>query len=161
MRKRLDQITHYLNHFQVGFNLTLVHSEMAILDTIEARQLEAFGFSNFERPLLGQSPYVVNADITYNNLRIGTRISLLFNVFGERYMVNAESATPDIYERPRHMLDVTMNQRLFSNVNLKLAAKNILNDPVTFSHEYKGREFIDSEYWTGVSFSVGLSYGLE
>lgn len=160
IRKRLDQIFPFMSNFQVGANLTLVHSEVDI-DEKEIIELKASGFNATTRPLLGQSPYVINTDLTYNNLNTGTRLTLLFNRSGERLAFNAEAATPDIYERPRDVLDFTMSQKLFNNINLKLAVKNILNDEVKFSHEYKGKEFIRSSYTTGTSYTFGISYDID
>ena len=160
VRKRLDQLTSLLRNFQLGANLTLVHSEVDI-DEKELVQLEASGFYDFTRPLTGQSPYVVNVDLTFDNYKSGTRATILYNVFGERLAYNAESATPDIYERPRNVLDFTLSQRLFGSMKLKFAVKNILNDEVKFSHEYKGQEFIYSSYTTGTDFKLGITYDFD
>ncbi|MBN1212488.1 MAG: TonB-dependent receptor [candidate division Zixibacteria bacterium] len=159
VRKRLDQLFSALRNFQLGANLTLVHSEVDIVEK-EQVQLETSGFTDFTRPLMGQSPYVVNVDLTYNNIETGTRATILYNVFGERLAYNAESATPDIYERPRNLLDFTLSQRMFGSMNLKFAAKNILNDEVKFSHEYKDQEFVYSSYNTGTTFTLGVTYDL-
>ncbi|MFZ5979167.1 MAG: TonB-dependent receptor domain-containing protein [Candidatus Zixiibacteriota bacterium] len=157
VRERLDQITSLLRNFQLGANLTLVHSEVDI-DEKELIQLEASGFYDFTRPLTGQSPYVINFDLTFDNYRTGTRATLLYNIFGKRLAYNAEAATPDIYERPRKVLDFTLSQQMFGNMKLKFAVMNIFNDEVKFSHEYKGKEFIHSSYTTGTDFKLGVTY---
>ncbi|HMY21364.1 MAG TPA: hypothetical protein PKA58_33810, partial [Polyangium sp.] len=39
----------------------------------------------------------------------------------------------DTYEQPRHVVDVTIAQRIGKYLDLKLAAENILFAPVTFT----------------------------
>ncbi len=160
LRKQLDQLHPLLSNFQFGGNLTLVHSETDIPER-ELIDLRGSGFYETTRPLQGQSPYIVNLDLTYANTATGTRATVLYNVFGERFAINAEAATPDIYERPRNMLDITVSQKIFGRVDLKGAAKNLFNDPVKFSQEYKGKEYIYESHTTGTSFSIGVTYAID
>ncbi|HMB89381.1 MAG TPA: TonB-dependent receptor [Rhodothermales bacterium] len=160
-RKRLDFITPALRFMQVGGNLSLVQSEVDIpqeeLDVIR----EADPDASTSRSLQGQSPYLLNLDVSYDNYETGTVVGLYYNIFGDRLSTVSEGAAPDIFERSRATLDLVMSQRLLGSVNLKFSAKNLLDDPVLFSQEFKEQEFSYSNYRYGRTLSLGITYALD
>lgn len=176
MRTGLDRITSSLKHFRLGGNLTLVHSEVDLTES-ELTVIKAYNAdAETTRPMAGQSPYLVNLDLGYDNPIMGTSLTLFYNVFGERLSFNAEDATPDIYEQPRHMLDLIGSQRVYGSVAFKYGVKNLLDSSVRFIHkinladfgldgsgdtELETRDFVAQEYKTGRSFTIGLSYSFD
>ncbi len=157
-RRRLDHVTSKLRYFTLGGNLTLLEAKVKLNDNELLYAREVDPNASDERDMQGQSPYIVNADIAYDNPLTGTSISLLYNVYGKRLAVNAQRYTPDVYEQPRHALDLIASQRVYSGVSVSFSAKNILNDPYEFTQEYQGVEYYDEKYETGRSFSIGVSY---
>ncbi|MBN2542926.1 TonB-dependent receptor [bacterium] len=109
-----------------------------------------------ERPLQGQSPYVINLMLEYSNPRFGTEISYVYNVFGRRISEVGIAGTPDIYEEPFNQIDMIIAQPILGSLTLKLAAKNLLNQEV----EYTQGGQTQRHYKNGQSFSLGLSYSL-
>ncbi|HKK20600.1 MAG TPA: TonB-dependent receptor, partial [candidate division Zixibacteria bacterium] len=165
LRSRLDRAWYKLRNFSLGGNLTLVHSEVKIPDEELADVHWYDPNASDTRPMWGQSPYIVNADISYEIFRSGTAMSLFYNVFGKRMAFNAEFPTGDVYEQPRHQLDLLASQRLFGGPTLKLAAKNLLNQNAKFVHEKLGTPQDDADgdriyqqYNIGVTYSIGVSY---
>lgn len=160
-RKRLDGAASLLKHVQVGGNLTLVQSYVDIpaeeMTVIRAADPGAAG----TRPLQGQSPYLVNLDLSYDNARTGTAVGLYYNVFGDRLATVSEGAAPDVFERARATFDLVASQQLMNRFTLKLSVKNLLDDPVRFSQTFKGREFIYQQYTTGRLVSLGVSFGID
>ena len=171
-RKGLDQIADFLANFSFGLNLTLVKSTVTFDEDDPVTIYNGFGLSetpvsaltNLERPLQGQSPYVINSLIGYNNSDWGTDATLLFNVFGERLAVVGTNNYPDIYEQPQPTLDFTLQQKLPAGLKLSLKAKNILDTETRFTQEFTGEnaEVIETErYFSGRSLSVGISFSLD
>jgi len=162
LRKRLDFVSSLLNNFRVGTNLTLVKSIVDIppdkLEKIIERDPQRTEFTEDTRPLQGQSPYLLNLDLGYDNYRTGTYANLHYNVFGDRLSEVTGDATPDVYEDSRGMLDFILTQRVYRTLNLKFAAKNLLDSSIRFFHEYKGVGYARKEYKLGRTFSFGLSY---
>ncbi|WP_397546581.1 TonB-dependent receptor domain-containing protein [Rhodothermus marinus] len=158
LRKRLDFLGGALRHFEVGGNATFIHSTVRV----PAEELQSIRELRPDAPatrsLQGQSPYLINADLSYVHERRGTTVSLYYNVFGPRLKEVGLGGTPDTYERPRHTLDLNISQRLLTNLSLKLSAKNLLNARYRVSHSYRGREYVTRDYGSGRSFSIGLSY---
>jgi outer membrane receptor protein involved in Fe transport len=164
IRKSLGIVHPYLNPFHFGFNLTLVQSEVDIPQPkyVQMRLADPDGvyFTETTRPLQGQSPYIINVDLGYDNQASGSNVNVFYNVYGKRLAYIVLTATPDAFENPLHTLDVTVMQRLWLGFNLKLGAKNLLASPVKFTHEYKGVEYIRREYKTARIFSVSVEYNL-
>jgi outer membrane receptor for ferrienterochelin and colicin len=127
LRKNLAFAHRALTNFGALANLTLVYSRVT-LDTSQAGLQ-----TNNERPLAGQSPFVINLGGDYTNDKSGTRVRLLYNVFGRRIAQVGSYGLADIYEQPRHVVDITVAQRIGKYVDLKLAAENVLLAPVRFT----------------------------
>lgn len=108
-----------------------------------------------ERPLQGQSPYVVNLQIGYANPDTGRETSLLFNRFGERISNVGTYGAPDIYEEPFNQLDFVYAQHLpWAGLGFKARLKNLLDPKVEYSQgngvtrEYRrGREVLLTLDW--------------
>jgi len=64
------------------------------------------------RPLQGQSPYVINAGIQYQNEESGTTISAAFNQVGDRIFIVGSSQEPSVWEKGRAVLDLSFNQEV-------------------------------------------------
>lgn len=159
-RQNLAKLSSTLRNFALSGNVTIVHSAVDIppseLESIRGYDPDA----DETRPLQGQSPFILNLDLNYSHYESDFQTSILYNVFGERYVINGKQGTPDIYEQSRHMLDWTASKRLFGNTKLKLGVSNILNSKVKMVHEYKGTEYPYAVYEKGTTFKIGMSYSL-
>ncbi|MEA2064624.1 MAG: TonB-dependent receptor [Gemmatimonadota bacterium] len=159
-RQRLDWIHPALRQFMVGTNFSLIHSEVDI-GSEELHKIRAFDPDTpSKRPMQGQSPYMLNIDLSYINQYRGTTASLIYNVFGERLSAVSLGGTPDIYEQPRGLLDLTFKQRIWGDVSFKFAAKNLLNSAVEKVYTYKGRDFPSRLFRLGRTFTFGVSYSV-
>lgn len=165
-RKRLDELSDLLDtdlfsNFYIGTNFTWVVSQVNIgeaeLQSIRALDPDAPD----TRRLQGQSPYIINANIAYQNYEIGTSISLFYNVFGERLSEVSQSATPDVFEQARNQLDFIASQKIWNGFSLKFSIKNILDEPIKKTIDFKDTEYIIAEYYRGVDYSIGFSWNLE
>ena len=165
-RRNMSHIHPKLSNFSLGGNITVIKSSVKI-DSAEVAQDVNVDNPQTIRPLEGQSPYVVNIDLGYNNRESGTTFSTYYNLFGRRLAFNAANGTPDVYEVPRHQLDVIASQRLFGGPKVKLSVKNILSQKSKFVHEdiglqsqLDGVEYVYKEHSLGTSVSLGISYDI-
>ncbi|MBC9911749.1 TonB-dependent receptor [Chitinophaga varians] len=101
-------------------------------------------------PLQGQSPYVLNAGMFYENPGWGTKIGLVYNVSGPRIYSKsvfispkfedyAKRIRPDLLEVPRHLLDLSVTQRIVKSLQAKFSIQNLLAEPVRIVEDY-GRD---------------------
>ncbi|MEZ5275941.1 MAG: TonB-dependent receptor [Opitutaceae bacterium] len=157
-RKGLDFITDGLANFSVGANLSVIDSEVSIPEEELAAIRQYDPDASDTRELLGQSPYIVNLELAYDNLNWGTGVTLAYNAFGDRLSLVTSGALPDVYERSLHSLDFIYTQRLTSDLRLKFAAKNLLDASREKSLQNAGKDYYYEQYTTGRSFSLGLSW---
>ncbi|MBD3168888.1 MAG: TonB-dependent receptor plug domain-containing protein [candidate division Zixibacteria bacterium] len=159
-RKRLDFLGTFFERFQLGCNLSLVRS---IVD-ISAEEMEVIREydpdADNTRPLQGQSPYLLNLDLTYDNRETKTMASLSYSVFGERLSEVSLGGTPDIYEQPRPDMNFVFNQNLWGSIDMKFSVKNILDSSVEKLHTFKGADYIYQSYKRGRTVSLGFSYNI-
>ena len=160
VRKRLDEVMDLLTYFNVAANISLINSVVDIPDNELTLIRELDPNAKSTRQLQGQSPYILNLELSYLNPGIGTNLSLFYNVFGDRIAEISIGGTPDVFERSKPTLDFIASQDVFQNFNFKLSIKNILNSSYKLTHEYKGTEYLRTEYKTGTSVSIGIAYSL-
>jgi TonB-dependent receptor len=159
-RSSLDVLDELLADFNLGVNFAWIESEARnVPGIIESKAL--VGIQAPTRPLFDQSPYVINADLTYANERLGTTVTLAYSVFGERlYIVN--NGGYDIYEQPAAQLDLIARQRLGRHWRLHFGIRNLL-DP-EFERIYGRSGEVTpallpySRFRRGRTFSIALSY---
>lgn len=135
-------------NFYVSANYAYIDSEIQ-LDTSGPS-----GQTNNTRPLQGQSPYVANVQLGYDNTERGISASLLFNKFGERISEAGTSGRPDIYEQPFNQIDFVYSHAFADRWKVSFKAKNLLDDEVVFLQG----DAVTRTFTRGRSFSLGVSW---
>jgi len=159
-RTRLDHVSGALRNVQIGGNLTLMESEVKVPPTELGERRSLDPYAPDTRQLQGQSPYLINLDAGFNSPRTGTSISLFYNIFGERMSEVAVGGSPHTFEQPRGLLDLSLSQNLWRGLSFGFQAKNLLDASLKKTQEFKGQEYIVSEYKLGRTFKMGFSYNL-
>jgi len=125
---------------------------------------EVVGQSN-NRPLQGQSPYVINSGLFYQDQEKNYQINLMYNVSGQKIMFVGAQDYPDIYEMPRHTLDLSASYMFPKRVELSVGVSDILNAEILWLQDGNGDgklsrkndQFIQ-QYKPGRIFSFGVKY---
>ncbi|MBC7904688.1 MAG: TonB-dependent receptor, partial [Gemmatimonadaceae bacterium] len=87
-RKKLDFISGMKN-FSVSGNLSYIYNKVSDKTII------------INRPMQGQSPYVINLGLQYDIEKAGINTTLLFNQIGRRILYVGNEDIPAIWENPR------------------------------------------------------------
>jgi len=160
LRKSLDFIG--LRHFSLLLNASLISSHVNF----------PAGSKEEDRPMQGQSPYLVNAGIFYSNPAKRLNISLMYNRIGKRIIGvgrvegstgdNESARIPDSYEMPRDAIDFSFSKTFFDHLELKLNVRDLLAQKVTYKQfvETKNGEVeqITREYKPGRNIGVTVGY---
>ncbi|MEM0963872.1 MAG: TonB-dependent receptor [Bacteroidota bacterium] len=148
----------------LGANLSLTESSITVTERELAARRELNPDAADTRDLQGQSPYVLNASLNYDDAIRGTSAGVFFNVAGPR-LSRVGNPLPDVYERPSPQLDVTVSQRVFELFSVKASVKNALNAPFREAYDVSGLDIGGpdevapfSEYNRGTRFSLGISF---
>ncbi|MBG0859374.1 MAG: TonB-dependent receptor [Bacteroidales bacterium] len=148
-RKSLEFIPG-MENFSVVMNSSLVWSRVMFPDGALSRN----------RPLEGQSPYIVNTGLFYQGKTNGLMISMMYNIIGKRIIAvgrpspNEWEDIPDIYEMPRNVIDFTISKIIGKRVELKGGLKDLLNEKVEYIQTINAR--VDMNTYT-----KGTEYGIK
>jgi hypothetical protein len=128
-RKSNKKARQVLRDFSVGANFAYIYSRVELAPPchlpgqsplpggstpLEGCRVEYQRSTSRERPLQGQSPWIVNAYVDYENDDLGTSIRVMYNAFGPYIYQVQGLGLPDIYQRPIHLIDVIASQRLLA-----------------------------------------------
>lgn len=157
-RQSLGRYAETLEAFSLGFNFSWIESEVTISESEFAAIVAVDPEAEKSRELYGQSPYIFNIDLTYENPDWGTTLSAVFNIYGKRLDLVTTGALPDIYEQPFESLDLFYSQQLSERWSLKFSARNLINSVKETTLTHRGTDFIYESYRRGRSFGISLAY---
>jgi outer membrane receptor protein involved in Fe transport len=164
IKKRLDFISGaFFNNLTFMFNGAYVFSRVSRLTDVNIDN----------RPLQGQSPYVVNTGLFYNYEPWGLQVNAMYNVYGPRIFavgirgpVNGVLTIfqPNIVENPRNTIDVSVTKRIRKWVDVKVGVQDILNQPTYFFQDWDNNGYLSSAdvpfilYRPGTTYSLSLNF---
>ncbi|TAE15139.1 MAG: TonB-dependent receptor [Bacteroidetes bacterium] len=121
------------------------------------------------RIMFGQSPYLINGGIFYNNEESKLQVNVLYNVFGRRlFAIGNITDSPSQYEMPRHSLDLTVSKGFGKGFEVRFGAQELLNPAFRIVEDFKnnGKGKLDKdekgatlfENRRGQYFTLALGY---
>ncbi len=123
----------FIDDLSIYLNAALIYTEVEIgSGTLSG------GRDTDPRQLQGQSPYMLNIGLYYNNIKSNLEVNLLYNIIGKRIFSGGfrESdmtvSYPDIYEMPRNYIDLSISKRITKNLNFRMKIEDMLNEPIVF-----------------------------
>jgi outer membrane receptor protein involved in Fe transport len=118
-RVTFGRITDTLRDLFLAVNGSLIYSEIDLTGSVAD--------TSQTRPLQGQSPWVINVQLGYDNPESRVSVAVLYNAFGPRITDVGQSGIPDTYELPVHRLDATALFPLAKAWVMRLKATNLLD----------------------------------
>ncbi|SFF05961.1 TonB-dependent receptor [Thermoflexibacter ruber] len=79
------------------------------------------------RPMMNQSPYLVNVGFFYTNDDTNFQWNILYNVFGPRLFVVGDIQAQSIYEMPRNVIDISFTKGIGKKFEIKGGIQDLLN----------------------------------
>jgi outer membrane receptor protein involved in Fe transport len=168
-RSSLDRIASTLRHFSIGANVTISRSQIDIPGEYD-EEGNLIGGELFARrlwdpdaetrELQGQSPFLINANLGYENYQSGTYVGLHYNIFGRRLSQVSIGGTPDVFEAPVSSLDFTFSQVFMTHWKVKFGIRNVLNPDIKETYRTRSREEIYQSFSRGRTVGIGISYSI-
>jgi outer membrane receptor protein involved in Fe transport len=146
-RKGLGFLAGALQPLTAFSNVTLMQSDIRIGQGGASR-------TNDRRAMVGQAPYVINAGMSWASQTGNASATLLYNVVGERIVSAAEAPLPDVRERPRNVLDLSLRFPMLGDVSARVDARNLFDAPYRI---FQGTALRES-YRTGRILQFGLTW---
>jgi outer membrane receptor protein involved in Fe transport len=123
-RKKLDVLADGLRNFTFQGNFSYIYNRVTSAGT------------NLDRPMQGQSPYLVNATLQYDVEKLGLNTTVLFNQIGRRILYVGSSDYPPVWENPRPLLDFQIAKKILKRKGeLKLNVSDLLNRVAYYYHD--------------------------
>lgn len=129
-RRRLGSVASVFRDLRTTGNVSVIRSRIDYGDE------DRGSLTTEERPLQGQSPWVVNASLGYKNSvswsqqrQTYTSVFFNYNVFGPRIQSLGTVGVPDIYEQPFHELNLVFKHEFNVYFSMGLKVNNILDLP--------------------------------
>lgn len=144
-----------LSNFYITSNMAIVYSNVQLGD--EARGQKK------TRPLMYQSPYIINAGLFYENLLKQFQFNIVYYILGKRLFAVGTFGTSDIYELPRNDLNITFSKKINKYSKINFAIYNVLNNYYTLKQDSNNNGKIDNndetieKYKTGITVSIGYN----
>jgi hypothetical protein len=166
IRKGLDFISEKLKNILFVGNFTILESKVTLTTEQASGQK-----TEQDRPLYGQSPYLINAGFQYNNGK--WNVTALYNRIGPRlYLVGDPGGAGffDLYEKPRNLVDVQVSRKLFADrAEFKLTVSDLLNNRFSFydnpsakaAYNFGEGDRVNYSYRPGTNISIGFSYDVD
>jgi len=184
-RQYLTFIPHWLggdfwNDFSIGGNYTYIDAVVAVSDALIEKQTRPGGSwdprPNLPRPddiifegprterrLYNQPQWIVNADLTYDNADMGSRLTLAYYAISEILTsggIASSSVTHDEYSDNFYSIDFTARQQLFEGCHLSFSVKNLTDSirGVQYDPYLTTQDYYQRRYRVGRDYSISLSY---
>lgn len=163
IRKNLDFIG--MKNFSWSFNGAWIKSKVQFAE----------GSNNIDRPMQGQSPYLINTGIFYNNQEKGWNAAVLYNRIGKRiigvgnrYGSSSEGDArniPNSYEMPRNSIDLSLSKKI-GRWEIKAAVRDLLAERYYFKQfedviikgEARTIEEVTRSYKPGRNYNLTIGY---
>lgn len=164
-RKNFGFISEGLRNLSLNLNASVIESEIEMTDN-EYNARVSFARDgqviSRKRELQGQSPYLINAGLNYNNADNGLEAGLFYNVQGKTLEIIGATKNSDVYGRPFNSLNFNFSKRIgkdFKGGTISLKADNILDAKRLSIYEaYMATDQIYSLRRPRRTFTIGYSY---
>lgn len=159
LRKGLEFISPALKPLSVFGNYTYIRSQVVFNDlSADSKTIKA------DRPLQGQSPYLLNAGLQYSSDMFNA--SVLYNRVGQRLTLVGNEEFPNVYERPRNQIDIQLSKKVLAGQGeIRINFQDILNNAFYFYENVnentafqEGVDRLFNSYKQGSTISVGFTY---
>lgn len=112
----------FIQNLSLVLNASLIESKVDLGEQSEGQERN--------RAMYGQSPFIVNTGLYYQDDARNLQVNLLYNVIGKRIFTVGDDQAPTVYEMPRNVLDLSVTKSLGQHFELKAGIQDILNQKV-------------------------------
>lgn len=152
-----------LNNLIIFGNLSYIKSNVKVTTTSASGEE-----STYNRPMQGQSPYIINGGVGYTHPASNFSTTIVFNRIGERIFAVGNGEIPALYEAPRNVIDFSISKKFYKRMELKFTISDLLSNPQVFYYNVdKNYAIVNEKYsydknsdYTSIKTRLGTNFGL-
>lgn len=163
VRKKLDSLNiPVIRDLSIVGNAAYIFSDITLVNDYNGPEAT-------HRPMMGQSPWIINAGLFYQNDSIGLQVNVMYNVIGPRVVVAGTYDAPEIYEMPHHEINCAIIKTLGKrkNIDMRVNITDLLNQDYLLIQDKDQDGVLDREndnlmqqYKRGTYFTFGITFRL-
>lgn len=123
--------------------------------------LDSIVGSGGNRPMQGQSPYIVNAGYQFEHPTKNWSMAINYNIVGQRIFIVGNTQEPSVWENGRHVIDLQLAKKIKEKWEFKFNVKDVLAQKLLFfqdlNNDKKYTEGTDNR-WQEISFGQTISF---
>ncbi len=169
-------IRYSLHHLSSNALISRINwvANACIVKSMVTISLSGSEVSTRPRGMMNQSPYVINTGFYFQHDSLDIGFAVMYNVFGPRLTMSGINGLPDVYEMPRHVVDVQLSlgsglitKGKIKNFTLKLGVQDSLNQPYSFLQDANenglmvGNDQLRQQFAKGVYYTAAIAYRLK
>ena len=142
-------------------NLT-VYSNASIIKSVV--DMSHFVGSGSDRPLQGQSPYIINTGLFYTTPKKDLTATISYNVIGQRIYIVGNVQEPSVWENGRNVIDIQVSKKIGDKIELKLNVKDLLAQDLIYFQDLNGNKKYDlgiDNNWQEIKFGQTISMSIK
>ncbi|WP_188316016.1 TonB-dependent receptor [Chitinophaga agrisoli] len=122
----------FMSHIYLSGNFTWLDANVSFYPNDAVDENKKPIYPKRDRPLAGQSPYIVNGGLLYAGSSFNVNLS--YNRYGKRIVFASPDRGEDEYENSRNLLDLQVSYKFLKNkrAELKLNITDLLNQEQIF-----------------------------
>jgi TonB-dependent receptor len=147
----------FVQNLTLVLNAALVQSEVTLSE-------DRAQYQPGKRQMVGQSPYVVNTGVYYQDDDRQFQFNVLYNVIGKRVFAAGSNLRQTVYEMPRHQIDLSLTKGIGEHFEIKAGIQDLLNQKTRLIQDSNNDEEITSvdesfrEFQRGQYSTIGVTY---
>ncbi len=153
LRKSLAFAGELFRNFSLAGNLSFINSEITLTDDASKSSFQAS-----KRPLQGQSDYIINTGLYYDNYENEFSSSLTYNKVGDRISRVGFAGLGDIIEKARDQVDFSLSKKVLGMFSVKFLVRDLLAQDYHFIQKTPAGEKTAERYKTSSQYSFSVTY---
>ena len=141
----------FLSNSTLYSNVSIIRSTV-FLDSIIG--------SGGNRPMQGQSPYIINAGYQFEHPSQNWSMAVNYNIVGQRIFIVGNTQEPSVWENGRHVIDLQFAKKIEDKWEFKFNVKDLLAQKLLYfqdlNNDKKYTKGIDNR-WQEISFGQTIS----
>lgn len=114
-----------------------------------------------KRPLQGQSPYIINSGLQYQNSKHHYGASVMVNRIGQRISNAGNVEYASYWEKPRTVIDLQVSKTVYKNIDIRFSIRDLLAQNIVFYQQGDAKTGYNPKYDKDIwNFHVGSTYSV-